>query len=702
MPKNQDSLNNELFNLLQSRGYSPVMLNTAGKEIPVPEEADVFQFHFEKDGEDYGTATVSIDGLHKLVVYFGDKIASSPKLDTADSESWYHLLRQIRRFAQKHQLSFETRNIDKLEYDMAKREHTKKLDEGYYSAGKKASISDNTPTVKMRIQHTREIQEGEQRFRNIARIFVENSEGERFLLPTNKPGLARVFARHIAEGGTPYDDRGQHIGKIVEEYQHMAGFVRATRNGQFNESAQRLVNEGINHYQKLRESLHKMAGKRGYNEYFENWSAPLMEDEEQVDLSEMFMSSSLDPRIENVMPILSKLSKNITETAELSEVKELEEWADSVTEGDVIEAKVDFASKFKKKIDKHNTAVVKTNKEIGTRVADIGAGGKEHNVKTDKAWDDQKGIKEADITTPARDEWNGIGPADTRGQTQYHQRGDQLNNMYGDFQTTRPARQSDVNAGNAKVSDYSMAVKPLPLTRQQKLNTTYGDFTNSFPANQSHVNAGDVDVSDYSLSRGVPTPKLARVKEDDLDDVFSRPSSGDKLGTTYEINGQRLSGAEWDAANKAERDRPKSDTEQEMDAFSAQARAKMLPKQAIKKPTNENGVDEGRKDKDDELIGGRYTQDEWDRMLNRLKQLAHKQEAEKKAKQAQPKPEQKTDESIGGPQQAAGQLNATSKVTVGGKILGEPSKSQQGLRGKLVGGATESVDPLVHMLRLIK
>jgi hypothetical protein len=38
---------------------------------------------------------------------------------------------------------------------------------------------------------------------------------------------------------------------------------------------------------------------------------------------------------------------------------------------------------------KRQPAVVKTNKPIGTRVADIGPGGKEYNVKTDKAWDDQ-------------------------------------------------------------------------------------------------------------------------------------------------------------------------------------------------------------------------------------------------------------------------------------------------------------------------
>ena len=38
---------------------------------------------------------------------------------------------------------------------------------------------------------------------------------------------------------------------------------------------------------------------------------------------------------------------------------------------------------------KRKPAVVKTNKPIGTRVADIGPGGKEYNVKTNKAWDDE-------------------------------------------------------------------------------------------------------------------------------------------------------------------------------------------------------------------------------------------------------------------------------------------------------------------------
>ena len=333
MAKNQESINRSLFELLRSRGYAPTLLDTSGKEIPVPEEAEVFQFKFTKDGEEYGTVTASIDGLHKLVIYFGDDVAGSEKEDNGGDDSWYKLLNHLKRFAQQHQLSFEVKNRDHLKYDMAKREHMKKqerISEGYYPMGKKASYNDNIPTVKIVIEHTRQIEEGEQRYRNVNRIFLENTQGERILAPTTKPGVAQIYARHLAEGGLPHDERWNHIVGLCEEYNKMAGFVRATRNGQFNESAQQLVNEGVNHYQSLKETLSKMRGSRGYNSYFESYTPPLMEDDsEENNLNELFVQETLDPRIESVMPILNKLHKKV---AEMKEVNELSEWADSLTE----------------------------------------------------------------------------------------------------------------------------------------------------------------------------------------------------------------------------------------------------------------------------------------------------------------------------------------------------------------------------------
>jgi hypothetical protein len=234
-----------------------------------------------------------------------------------------------------NQLSWKLKDRSHLEGDMARRNHMNKKDkisEGYHAMGKSRSYSDNIPSVKIVIEHSRQIEEGEQRYRNINKIFLENQMGERFLLDTKKPGIARVYARHIAEGGKVNDERWGHIQSLCEEYQKMAGFVRATRNNQFNESAQKLVNEAINHYQGLRESLSKMTGKRGYEAYFESWTPTLMEDEvEETNLNELFVQETLDPRIESVMPILSKLQKNL---GEMKEVNALAEWADSLIEGE--------------------------------------------------------------------------------------------------------------------------------------------------------------------------------------------------------------------------------------------------------------------------------------------------------------------------------------------------------------------------------
>jgi hypothetical protein len=340
MPTNTESLNRELFRLLSK--YKPKPLDAEGKATPIPDEADIFKFEFTKDGKDYGTVYATLDEDRVLTVYFGDDVTDSPDGKTPGldyDDTWSGLLHQLSAWRMTKGLKgFNTQNKDRVGDDMARRNHMKnkdKLAEGYYATGKKSSYSDAVPTVKIVIEHSRVIEEGEQRYRNINRIFLENQLGERYLLDTKKPGIARVYARHIAEGGKVNDDRWSHIGSLCEEYQKMAGFVRATRNGQFNESAQSLVNEGIAHYQSLRESLSRMTGKRGYNVYFESWTPALMEDgTEENTLNELFVQETLDPRIESVMPILNRIHKKVSESVVDIEMSKLAEWADGLTEAE--------------------------------------------------------------------------------------------------------------------------------------------------------------------------------------------------------------------------------------------------------------------------------------------------------------------------------------------------------------------------------
>lgn len=336
MPITNQTLNNNLYDNLYAQGYNPDPLDSMGKESEIT-DADVFKIYFtDSEGKEGNAWLAVLDG--QLVLWADNKFINLPKFENFNS-FW-------KTWAQKQTLRWEVTNRDRLVSDMKKRTAMKKkedqLNEGYHALGKQRSYSDSIPTVKLIIQHTRQLEEGEQRFRNIAKIFVENAGGERFLLPTNRPGLARIFARHIAEGGTPYDDKGRHITTLVEEYTSMAGFVRATRNGQFNESALRLVNEGLMHYNNLRMTLQGLTSHRGYNKYFESYTPVLNEEaDDDTSLNELFVEETLDPRIESVMPILKRLSKNITE---MNEVQELDEWASSIIENDIDSAMNDVAN----------------------------------------------------------------------------------------------------------------------------------------------------------------------------------------------------------------------------------------------------------------------------------------------------------------------------------------------------------------------
>ena len=335
MPIQTDTINRSLYDLLTVR-YDDVTPLDSEEKTTAPEEADIFRFTFEKDGESYGKVYVTIDNSRNLVLYYGDEVEDSPDTNTSGTEftdSWSGFRNMLKQWSQRKQLDFELKNKNHLAKDMAQRSYYKdkeNLGESYYPMGKRGSYSDAVPNVKIIIQHNRQIGEGEQRYRNIDKIFVENTMGERFAVPSNKPGIAKVYARHIAEGGSPYDDRGRHITSLVEEYTKMAGFVRATKNKQFNESTNMLIQEGVNHYQALRETLGRMIGRRGYNAYFEAWQPVLSEEiTEEAGLNELFVQETIDPRIESVMPILSKLYKK---ASEMKEINQLEAWANKIIE----------------------------------------------------------------------------------------------------------------------------------------------------------------------------------------------------------------------------------------------------------------------------------------------------------------------------------------------------------------------------------
>ena len=130
MPKSTESINKDLEDLLSSKGFDVTSLDSSGKEVPISDSADLMSFHFHGNGKDYGTVTATIDGLQKLTIYYDDEIAKSGSSEIdGEGISWIGLIKQLKKFAQRHQLGFVLKDTDRLRQDMKRRDHTKKLEE---------------------------------------------------------------------------------------------------------------------------------------------------------------------------------------------------------------------------------------------------------------------------------------------------------------------------------------------------------------------------------------------------------------------------------------------------------------------------------------------------------------------------------------------------------------------------------------------
>jgi len=306
----------------------------------------LFSFNFSTNGNEYGTVVVLINGDNDLEVYYGDNLGKG--MEVGDKGDWYDFLAMIRQTAKRNLLTFSLNNMNKLKYSMATMADLSEslIMEAWKAQGKSKSYSNQPGKAKVVIQHSRAIGEGEQRFRNIASLFVENSQGERFRMPFESIAGAKAMARHVSEGGTPYDAFGQYISETMNEIKTLGKFVRASRSNAFaqNEQALGIVEDAVNHYSDLKRKAKKMIGKRGYKEIFSNYDPAVATelDETIESVREVFVNSAVDSRIEEALPFLARLAagsaiksalSNDVEETNMKEANQFENWTNQIMEG---------------------------------------------------------------------------------------------------------------------------------------------------------------------------------------------------------------------------------------------------------------------------------------------------------------------------------------------------------------------------------
>jgi hypothetical protein len=273
-------------------------------------------------------------------------------MDREQRKQWYEFLRNLRLFAKRNLLTFDTRDINKSNLDLKDIKQQAQVDDVvtandismtesrlYGTPGRPYNSFADQGATKILIRHADKVNDEVRgaRSRRIQEIFLETERGERFLLPHKNLHGAYAMAENLNAGGSMHDDRATHIDSLIAEMSAMRHFVRSTKHRQFeDQETTDMTQSAVQHYDQLKRQLRQMRGARGYRSYFETWQPDrsVVEDEVDVDaLRERFVKKVYDDRFTDALPIVYKAHKKYKRESAATLSTELEEWADLVAEG---------------------------------------------------------------------------------------------------------------------------------------------------------------------------------------------------------------------------------------------------------------------------------------------------------------------------------------------------------------------------------
>jgi hypothetical protein len=344
--KEIEKIAEDLFDKIRTR-FSDLSLGTEdAKATDDPAKARFFNFDFTIGGDNYGNITISIADDTSLKLYFSKD--TSETIPEQDRKVWYNFLKDIRFFAKRNMMTFDARDISRNNLSSRDIKTVSKADGAWSSGeidvkesrmyGTSRSSYEKMGPVKIVIRHEGKVDENIRgaRTRQIAAIYVENSEGERLKLPFNNISAARAMARHLQNGGVMSDTIGEHITALVTEMADLRLFVRNMRGKTFDDAeTNQMVESAIDYYGDLHERLHKLKGNRGYKKYVAEYKPTEVDssDFDEEALKERFTRKLFDDRMSSALGSVFKAYKmrqqDVPETALGSE---FESWADDLLE----------------------------------------------------------------------------------------------------------------------------------------------------------------------------------------------------------------------------------------------------------------------------------------------------------------------------------------------------------------------------------
>ena len=343
-----DKISAALFDKIRSRFNAVSIGDEKAQRVTDPEQARFFNFDYvSDDGQNFGNVTISLIDEDSLKIYYGSNITDG--LDEDQEKEWFAFLRDLKNFARRNMLTFDTRDINRSNLDLKDIRQQAASDSTYdkeelaiaegrlYGLGNNRRVSfGDVGTHKLIIKHRDQIDPDRHgaRSRKIEHIFIETPVGERFLLDHVNLEGARATANHLRHGGRFGDEGSELINEMVREMASMRHFVRAMRNRTFEDAeTTAYVEAACGRYNEVRDHLKRFQGRRG-QELLIDMLNQGDDVDEQIDIEEMkerFVKKIYDDRFNDALPYVFKAYQNRKKTS-TTESDQFESWATGVTE----------------------------------------------------------------------------------------------------------------------------------------------------------------------------------------------------------------------------------------------------------------------------------------------------------------------------------------------------------------------------------
>ena len=274
---NLQAIGKDLFNKIRGRFPGVTIGDSEGKITNKPEDARFFDFEFKEGGNVLGKVSISISEEDGLVVLHNKDFVEGA--DDGVKTSWYNFLKEMGQFAKARVLGFDTRditksNLEKRDYEyMSKGKEIDKVSESNLFGTTKTSFQ-SIGEARLVIKHSRPVDQSVAggRTHRIESIFIESAEGERFKYPIKHLNGARAMARHVSEGGKPFDSFGKYITGLSEELSKLKSFKTYMNRSN-------VMAEGLREYQDIvderidiiKNECLKLQRPTNYKDTFENF-----------------------------------------------------------------------------------------------------------------------------------------------------------------------------------------------------------------------------------------------------------------------------------------------------------------------------------------------------------------------------------------------------------------------------------------------